>query len=770
MNKDPYLSFQYQIGGSLPVDAPTYIVRQADHDLFDSLLAREYCYVLNARQMGKSSLRVKTMSRLKAQGIACSEVELSGIGSQQITAQQWYGGIIQEIIDGFELNINRKSWLKERDDLSPVQRLGKFIETILLGQIKQDIVIFIDEIDSILSLDFPTDDFLTLIHSFYNKRANKPEYRRLTFVLMGVATPTELFQDTRSTPFNIGKAIELKGFQLSECASLGRGFGDRFEKPQKILAQILSWTGGQPFLTQKLCRLIEQNPQVNDAQSLNNLVESQIINNWSAQDNPEHLKTIRDRLCRFANRSFDTPKNNSSQKLLRIYRRILRRGKIPFKNRPEYLELKLSGAVAQDKGSLIIKNKVYQAVFNRSWVDQRLQELSSNESSRISFKKTVLISLAIAGSIIGVRSWGWLQTQELKSFDLMMRLRPKEKPDERLLIVNITKDDVRSQPAVERGAASISDRSLMQLLDKLEQSSARAIGLDIYQEIPLAAEDQMQLAKVRQSDRFFAICQYGDSGVVASPQVIANDGFNNVELDSDETIRRFTLAVSKASPCRSNYAFNWELATHYLAQAGIKPRNINNNLQLGDAVFKTLHSNTGSYQNLDHRGNQILLNCRQSNQIAPTVTLQETLSDRFDLSQLENRIVLIGTSDPSFNDHRWRTSCSERETGVEVQAQMVSQILSTALDNRPLLWSPSQFWETIWIVGWSLAGGVIAYYSQTMVQTFWYNSFGVVAICSSCELALIARGGWFPIYSSVLVLIIASSSVVIYKYIISERD
>jgi len=542
MNKNSYSSFQYQIGGSLPADAPTYIVRQADHDLFDSLLAREYCYVLNARQMGKSSLRVKTMSRLKEQGIACSEVELSGIGSQQITSQQWYGGIIQEIIDGFELNINRKSWLKERDDLSAVQRLGDFIENVLLSQIKQDIVIFIDEIDSILSLDFPTDDFLTLIHSFYNKRANKPEYRRLTFVLMGVATPTELFQDKRATPFNIGRAIELKGFQISECTSLLRGFGDRFEKPHQILAQILAWTGGQPFLTQKLCRLIVQNPQVIDSQSLDNLVQSQIIDNWEAQDNPEHLKTIRDRLCRFANRSFDRTKNKY-QKLLKIYLRILRQGKISCKNHSEYLELKLSGAVAQEQGSLLIKNKVYQSVFNQSWVERQLKELSDRESIRISFKKTVLISLAVAGSIIGVSSLGWLQMQELKSFDLMMRLRPKEKLDERILIVDITEEDVRSQPAIERGAASISDSSLMQLLEKLNQSSASAIGLDIYREIPLAAEYQIPLAEVRHSDRFFAICQYGDSGIVASPQFISNDGFNNVELDPDETIRRFNRAI-----------------------------------------------------------------------------------------------------------------------------------------------------------------------------------------------------------------------------------
>lgn len=95
MSGELNVTYQYQPGGSLPAAALTYVVRQADEDLDNALLAREYCYVLNSRQMGKSSLRVQTMSKLKAKGFVCAEIELSGIGSQQITASQWYGGIIQ---------------------------------------------------------------------------------------------------------------------------------------------------------------------------------------------------------------------------------------------------------------------------------------------------------------------------------------------------------------------------------------------------------------------------------------------------------------------------------------------------------------------------------------------------------------------------------------------------------------------------------------------------------------------------------------------------
>ena len=370
VENEPY---EYRVGGSLPEYAPSYVSRQADRDFYSGLKSGDFCYVFNSRQMGKTSLLVRTLHRLRSEGVACTTIDVSGRGSGNIQPEQWYAGIAYTLIKDFKLANPlqfMKSWWLDREFLSPSQRLAELIETILLPETTVPITIFIDEIDSTLSLDFSTDDFFALIRSCYDKRATSLDYQRLTFALIGVATPSNLISDKRRTPFNIGQAIELSGFTIEEATPLAIGLRDLADDPQAVLAQVLHWTGGQPFLTQKLCYLLVKQHKFirspDEKIEIDRLVATALITDWESQDNPPHFKTIATRL---------TANEMRSGSLLGLYQQILADPSVATSDRLEEQELQLSGIAIKIGNELKVTNPIYAAIFDRVWVDKQLANL-----------------------------------------------------------------------------------------------------------------------------------------------------------------------------------------------------------------------------------------------------------------------------------------------------------------------------------------------------------------------------------------------------------
>jgi hypothetical protein len=359
--------------------------------------------------MGKSSLRVRMMQKLQQEGFVCAVIDPQTRGTT-LREDQWYAGTIKRLIGDLHLEtaIDFPKWWKELDaqSISVVERFDYFIEQTLLPNIPQKIAIFIEEVDNLLSLKFDTDGFFILIRSLFERRAEKPEYKRLTFTFLGVATPADLIRGKGSSAFNIGHAVEMSGFTLQEAEPLARGLGDRVNDPVAVLAAILDWTGGQPFLTQKLLTLIAAADDLgrSPVEFVSAIVNEKVIENWEAQDIPAHLKTIRDRILQSDERG--------RGRLLGLYQQVLD-GDPPqpplgkggeefllalsseeeFEKPPfargvggissgiladesyDQMQLRLTGLVVKRDGRLIVYNQIYGAVFNQAWVSRALGDM-----------------------------------------------------------------------------------------------------------------------------------------------------------------------------------------------------------------------------------------------------------------------------------------------------------------------------------------------------------------------------------------------------------
>ena len=433
-------TYPYQVGGSLINNAPSYVERQTDIEIYNALKKSEFCYVLNCRQMGKSSLLVRTKHHLEQEGFKCTSIDITNIGSENITASQWYKGIIADLCRGFKLlgKFNLKSWWQTGDDISLVHKLSQFIAELLTQFPEERLIIFIDEIDSILSLDFPVDDFFALIRYCYNQRAIDPEYQRLTFAIFGVATPSDLIQDAKRTPFNIGQAIDLKGFQIAEVDSLIRGLELVIPNPYPVMKQILDWTGGQPFLTQKLCNLITNFQVSGDYLDfakgyeefwLDNVVNEYIIKNWESQDEPEHLRTIRDRLLY---------NQQLVSRLLGIYQQILQGVEVKSDDSREQIELLLSGLLVKQQGLLIVKNRIYAKVFNLNWVEKQLANLrpySQTFDAWVTSQQADESRLLRGQALADAQAWAWDKSLTNLDNQFLAKSAELERREQQLVLV-----------------------------------------------------------------------------------------------------------------------------------------------------------------------------------------------------------------------------------------------------------------------------------------------------------------------------------------------
>ncbi|MGB6015682.1 MAG: AAA-like domain-containing protein [Nodosilinea sp.] len=358
----------FTTSGTVQAQDGTYLTRQADAELFQLCRRGEYAYILTSRQMGKSSLMVATAERLQAEeGVQTAIVDLQRLGAQTTTADKWYFGLLTELARKLRLLPELMTWWEAHGALGEAQRLVQFLEDVVLPQVPERLVVFIDEIDSTLSLGF-TDDFFIALRSCFTARAENADFERLSFVLLGVATPSELIADQKRTPFNIGSLVELKDFALPEALPLAAGFGLPTAEAQQVLGWILKWTEGHPYLTQRVCEAVVQQPRPAWTEAaVDGLIGELFFGERREQDN--NLQFVQSMLTGRAPES-------DVLGVLGIYRAV-QQGRQPVYDEDQSIlkaHLKLAGIVKRVGTVLRVRNPIYAQVFDLRWIREQWPE------------------------------------------------------------------------------------------------------------------------------------------------------------------------------------------------------------------------------------------------------------------------------------------------------------------------------------------------------------------------------------------------------------
>ncbi|MDH3506481.1 MAG: AAA-like domain-containing protein, partial [Gammaproteobacteria bacterium] len=356
----------FSVGAPLHAVRAGYVRRRADEVLYETLVAGRYAHVIAPEHTGKSSLIAATAARLEANGVKIAILDLEQIGVRDAgtDAGRWYYSVAYRLLRQLRIRIDLQSWWQDKAILSNRQRLVEFYSEVVLQNVPEQIVVFIDEIQCIEELQFG-DQLLASIRAAHNARATDPEFSRLTFVLLGECDPLSLIGEPELSPFNVTQAVTLTDFSRDDLDLFATELNLSPADAAIALDRIYYWTGGQPYLTQKLARSVAREQLRSDIEAnIDRIVILQLAGR-SALHNEPHMSHIHRKIVK---------NEQLSEPLLNLYGRISKGIDVDADlGSPVQRRLIAIGLVVIDvEGNLRIRNRIYRRVFTARWANENL--------------------------------------------------------------------------------------------------------------------------------------------------------------------------------------------------------------------------------------------------------------------------------------------------------------------------------------------------------------------------------------------------------------
>ena len=385
----------------------------------------------------------------------------------------------------------------------------------------------------------------------------------------------------------------------------------------------------------------------------------------------------------------------------------------------------------------------------------------------------LMTATGVTVAVILLSLIGLLQASELAAFDQLFHLRLPEPIDQRVVIVELSENDIGllwNWP--------IPDRVMAQLLQKLNTYQPRTIGLDIYRNLPVEPGQDEFVKACQTIPNLIGIEKLPDqmSRGVAAPPVLSQQkqvGFNNVVIDTDGKLRR-SLLYWQEGATRQSLAL--KLALIYLQSEKITPKQAKNNsgyLQLAQTVLSRFQANDGGYVRADPLGYQVLVNFRRPGSFR-TVSMTDVLENRVNSEWIRDRVVIIGSTAPSLQDFFYNPysnhllgSTATAISGVELNANFVSQILSSVLDKRPLIKTLPDAVEWLWTWIWSVLAAGVVWRLRSLRHSFLGLILIVIALLTIYYLAFYT-GLWLPLIPPLLASF--GAAVVIISYLAHLKE